>query len=115
MAMIVYVGHIEKQTLEHTSFRQVLFTGKHLKRVVMCLEPREEIGDEMHENVDQFFRIERGEASFVFNEGKEHPVRDGDVVMVPAGTYRNVINVQIGAVKAVHSMLSAQPPGRNGA
>ena len=90
--MIAYVGHIEKQTLENTCFRQVLFTGKHAQRVVMCLGPGEEIGNEMHENVDQFFRIEQGEASFVFNEGQEHPVAHGDVVMVPAGTYHNVIN-----------------------
>ena len=90
--MIAYVGHIEKQTLENTSFRQVLFTGKHAQLVVMCLGPGEQIGDEMHENVDQFFRIEQGEASFVFNEGLEHPVGHGDVVMVPAGTYHNVIN-----------------------
>jgi mannose-6-phosphate isomerase-like protein (cupin superfamily) len=92
MAMFAYVGHIEKQTLENTYFRQVLFTGKHAQLVVMCLGPGEEIGDEVHENVDQFFRIEQGEASFIFNEGQEHPVRDGDVVMVPAGTYHNVIN-----------------------
>jgi mannose-6-phosphate isomerase-like protein (cupin superfamily) len=90
--MIAYVGHIERQTLENTSFRQVLFTGKHLQLVVMSLEPGEEIGDEVHENVDQFFRVEQGEASFVFNEGQEHPVRHGDVVVVPAGTYHNVIN-----------------------
>ena len=73
-------------------FRRVLFTGKHAQLVVMCLEPGEEIGDEVHQNVDQFFRIEQGEARFVFNEGPEHQVRDGDVVVVPAGTYHNVIN-----------------------
>ena len=60
--------------------------------VVMCLGPGEEIGEEMHENIDQFFRIEQGEASFVFNEGQEHPVRDGDVAIVPAGTHHNVVN-----------------------
>jgi mannose-6-phosphate isomerase-like protein (cupin superfamily) len=92
MAMIAYVGHLEKQTLENTCFRRVLFTGKHAQLVVMCLGPGEEIGDEVHQNVDQFFRIEQGEARFVFNEGQEYAVREGGVVVVPAGTYHNVIN-----------------------
>jgi mannose-6-phosphate isomerase-like protein (cupin superfamily) len=87
-----YVGPIEKQTLANTYFRQVLFTGKHTQLVVMCLAPGEDIGDEVHPNVDQFFRIEQGEAKFVFNERQEHLVRDGDAVVVPAGTYHNVIN-----------------------
>ena len=90
--MMEYVGPIEKQTLENPYFRQVLFTGKHAQLVVMCLGPGEEIGDEVHRNVDQFFRIEQGEGKFVFNEKQERLVRDGDAVVVPAGTYHNVIN-----------------------
>lgn len=90
--MIAYMGHIEKQTLQNTSFRRVLFTGEHVQLVVMCLQPGEEIGDEVHQNIDQFFRIEQGEARFVFRAGPEHLVREGDVVVVPAGTYHNVIN-----------------------
>jgi len=53
----------------------------------MCLQPGEEIGDEVHPKVDQFFRIEQGKAKFVFNEKEEHLVHDGDAVVVPAGTY----------------------------
>jgi len=90
--MLEYVGSIEKQTLANTYFRQVLFTGPHTQLVVMCLQPGEEIGDEVHSNVDQFFRIEQGEAKFVFNEKKECLVRDGDAVVVPAGTYHKLIN-----------------------
>ena len=90
--MIGYVGSIEKQTLENTYFREVLFTGKHSQLVVMCLQVGEEIGDEVHPNVDQFFRIEQGEARFVLNENEEHLVREGDAVVVPAQTYHNVIN-----------------------
>ena len=91
--MTGYVGPIESQTLENTSFRRVLFTGKHAQLVVMCLQPGEEIGKEVHTNVDQFFRIEQGEAKFVFSEKEEHFVRDADAIVVPAGTYHNVINV----------------------
>ena len=90
--MIGYVGPIEKQTLENTYFRRVLFTGPHARLVVMCLGPGEEIGDEAHPNVDQFFRIEQGEARFVFDETEQHLVRDGDAVAVPAATWHNVVN-----------------------
>jgi mannose-6-phosphate isomerase-like protein (cupin superfamily) len=83
--MTGYVGAIEKQTLENTYFRQVLFTAQHAQLVVMCLQPGEEIGDEVHLKVDQFFRIEQGKAKFVFNEKEEHLVHDGDAVVVTAG------------------------------
>jgi mannose-6-phosphate isomerase-like protein (cupin superfamily) len=69
-----------------------LFTGRHLQLVVMCLQPKEEIGNEVHEQVDQFFRIEQGSASFFFNGSEEHRVSAGDAVVMPAGTYHNVIN-----------------------
>jgi mannose-6-phosphate isomerase-like protein (cupin superfamily) len=87
-----YVGPIETQTLKNAYFRQVLFTGKHTQLVVMCLQSGEEIGKEMHPNVDQFFRVEQEEARFVLGEKEEHLVRDGDEVVIPAGTYHNVLN-----------------------
>jgi mannose-6-phosphate isomerase-like protein (cupin superfamily) len=90
--MIGYVGNIEKRTQNNSYFRQVIFTGKHAQLVLMCLEPLEEIGGEVHADVDQFFRIEQGEAKFVFHENEEVLARDGDAVVVPAGTYHNVIN-----------------------
>lgn len=91
--MIGYVGPIEKQTLDNTYFRKVLFTGKHSQLVMMCLPVDEEIGNEMHPDVDQFFRIEQGEAKFILSNGnEEHIVHDGEAVVVPAGTYHNVIN-----------------------
>lgn len=90
--MTGYVGHIEEVTEGNDFFRQVLFTGKHLQLVVMCLQPGEEIGNEVHPDVDQFFRIEEGKARFVFDGTEEHLVEDGDAVVVPAGTYHNVIN-----------------------
>jgi mannose-6-phosphate isomerase-like protein (cupin superfamily) len=106
--MTEYVGAIEKQTLENTYFRQVLFTAKHAQLVVMCLRPGEEIGDEVHSNVDQFFRIEQGEAKFVLNEEEEHPVSDGDAVVVPAGTYHNVVNMSRTAMLKLYTIYS--PP-----
>ncbi len=106
--MTEYVGPIEKLTLENAYFRQVLFTGKHAQLVLMCLRPGEEIGDEVHPNVDQFFRIEQGQARFVFNEKQEFPVRDGEAVVVPAGTYHNVINTSKTAPLKLYTIYS--PP-----
>ena len=106
--MIAYVVPIEEHTLENKYFRQVLFTGKHAQLVVMCVEPGEELGNEVHENVDQFFRIEQGEARFVFNEKEERPVRAGDAVVVPAGTYHNVINTSKTAPLKLYTLYS--PP-----
>lgn len=106
--MSEYVGAIEKQTIDNTYFRRVLFTAPHSQLVVMCLQPGEEIGDEMHPNVDQFFRIEKGEAKFVFDEKDEHLVHDGDAVVVPAGTYHNVVNASETATLKLYTVYS--PP-----
>ena len=106
--MTGYVGSIEKLTLDNDYFRQVLFTGKHAQLVVMCLKPGEEIGDEVHKKVDQFFRIEQGVATFVFNEKEKHRVKNGDAVIVPAGTYHNVINSSKTAKLKLYTIYS--PP-----
>ena len=89
--MAGYVGNIEEITLSNAFFRQVLFTAPHSQLVVMCLQPNEDIGVEVHQNVDQFFRIEEGEGKVVLNN-EEHPIKNGDAVIVPAGTQHNVIN-----------------------
>ncbi len=103
-----YVGAIEKETLNNSYFRQVLFTGKHSQLVVMNLQPGEEIGNEVHPDVDQFFRIEEGNAKFVFNNKEEHVVGDGDAVIVPAGTYHNVINSSSAKTLKLYTIYS--PP-----
>jgi len=111
--MMEYVGPIEKQTLENTFFRQVLFTGRHAQLVVMCLQPGEEIGNEVHADVDQFFRLEQGTARFVFNGKVEHLVGDGDAVVVPAGTFHNVINASQTEQLKLYTVYSPpnHPPG----
>jgi mannose-6-phosphate isomerase-like protein (cupin superfamily) len=106
--MTGYVGPIEKATLDNSFFRQVLFTGKYSQLVVMCLQANEEIGNEVHPTVDQFFRIEEGNAKFVFNDKEEYLVGDGDAVVVPAGTYHNVINTS--ATKPLKLYTVYTPP-----
>jgi mannose-6-phosphate isomerase-like protein (cupin superfamily) len=111
--MTGYAGPIEKQTLKNEYFRQVLFTGKHAQLVLMCLQPGEEIGNEVHPNVDQFFRLEQGEALFVFNGKEKHAVKDAEAVIVPAGTYHNVINTSKTEKLKLYTIYSPpnHPPG----
>ena len=90
--MTGFVGPIEKLTEKNRFFRQVIYTSKHTQLVLMCLQKREEIGNEVHRKVDQFFRIEKGEARFILNNSEEHIVGEGDGIIVPAGIYHNVIN-----------------------
>jgi mannose-6-phosphate isomerase-like protein (cupin superfamily) len=106
--MTGFVGNIEDLTLKNTFFRQVLFTGSHAQLVVMCLQPGEEIGNEVHDTVDQFFRIEEGEAKFVFPNSEEHVVHGSDAVVVPAGTYHNVINTSTSKQLKLYTVYS--PP-----
>lgn len=106
--MTGYVAAIEEQTLRNTDFRRVLFTATHSQLVVMCLQPGEEIGDEVHADVDQFFRIERGEARFVFAGNEDQRVRAGDAVVVPMGVRHNVINPSTSDVLRLYTVYS--PP-----
>jgi len=87
-----YKGQIEKLTLANEDFRQVLYTGKHSQLVLMALRPSEEIGAEVHEDNDQFFRFESGKGKVII-DGNEYDVEDGDAIIVPSGSKHNVINV----------------------
>ena len=111
--MDAYVGSIEKTTLNNPFFRQVLFTGEHSQLVVMCIQPGDDIGNEVHGGTDQFFRIEEGEGKFVFDESDEHSVGTGDAVVVPAGTHHNVINTSSTKALRLYTIYSPpnHPPG----
>ncbi|MFA5582930.1 MAG: cupin domain-containing protein [Bacteriovoracaceae bacterium] len=87
-----YKDNIEEVTENNSNFRKVLYTGKHSQLVVMSLKPGEEIGTEVHEENDQFFRFESGKGKVVI-DGNEYDVKDDDAVIVPAGAEHNVTNV----------------------
>lgn len=86
-----FIDNIETLTTANTDFRRVLYTGKYLQLVLMALKPGEEIGEEVHEDHDQFFRVESGSGE-VLIDGKRTPIQDDDAVIVPAGARHNVIN-----------------------
>ncbi len=86
-----FVGKIEKDTIKNKDFRRVLYTGKFSQLVLMSLKPGEEIGEEVHDDVDQFFRFEEGKGVVVIDD-VENEVKDGVAVVVPSGAKHNVIN-----------------------
>ncbi len=104
-----YIDNIEEKTLENSNFRKVLFTGSHMQLVVMSLKAGEDIGEEVHDTVDQFFRVEEGEAKFVI-DGEENIVKEDMVAIVPAGSKHNVINVGDGDLKLYTIYAPANHP-----
>lgn len=86
-----FCSNIEKDTLGNTNFRKVLYTGKNSQLVLMSLLPKEEIGMEVHEENDQFFRFEKGEGKCII-DGNEYDLKDGTAIVVPAGAQHNIIN-----------------------
>lgn len=82
---------IESSTVNNNQFRKVLYTGKHSQLVLMSIPPKEEIGMEVHEENDQFFRFEHGTGKCVI-DGNEYELKDGTAIVVPAGAKHNVIN-----------------------
>ncbi|KKR22354.1 MAG: hypothetical protein UT54_C0070G0004 [Candidatus Daviesbacteria bacterium GW2011_GWB1_39_5] len=84
--------NIEKETLENTDYRRVLYTARYTQLVLMCVSPGEEIGNEVH-GLDQFIRIEQGKAKVILENGEtEYDVHGDWAIVIPAGTYHNVIN-----------------------
>lgn len=85
-----YVANIEKLSLENDNFRKILYTDKNSQLVLMSLVVGEEIGEEVHD-VDQFFRVEKGNGKAILS-GISYDLADGSVIIIPASTKHNVIN-----------------------
>ena len=86
-----YVQNIEEATVDNDDFRRVLYTGKNLQLVLMTLKPGEEIGEEVHDDIDQFFRVEEGRGT-IYIDGAATPIQDDFAAIVPAGARHNVVN-----------------------
>jgi mannose-6-phosphate isomerase-like protein (cupin superfamily) len=106
-----YVDNIEQATLANEDFRRVLYTGPHLQLVLMTLPPGCDIGEEVHEDRDQFFRIEEGQG-VIRIDGLDNKVEDDFAVIVPAGARHNVINT--GAAPLRLYTIYAPPEHRDG-
>jgi len=86
-----FITDIEDRTESNRDFRRVLYTGPHMQLVLMSLPPGEEIGEEIHEDTDQFFRIEEGNAEVVI-DGRATPVKSDMAIVIPAGARHNIRN-----------------------
>lgn len=87
-----FVQNIENLTKENSNFRKVIYTAKYSQLVLMSLKPMEDIGMEVHEDTDQFFRVDAGKGKVVIG-GIETNIEDGFAIVIPAGTQHNVINI----------------------
>ncbi|HZJ01947.1 MAG TPA: cupin domain-containing protein [Gemmatimonadaceae bacterium] len=86
-----FVDDIEGITSSNKDYRRILYTGKHVQLVVMSIRKNDEIGEEVHSDRDQFFRVEEGKGEVVI-DGERTKIRPGDGIVVPAGSRHNVIN-----------------------
>jgi mannose-6-phosphate isomerase-like protein (cupin superfamily) len=84
-----FVTDIETDTVKNNNFRKVLYTGKNTQLVLMSLNSKEDIGEEIHD-VDQFFRIDSGSGSVIIN-GKTYKIKNGTAIVIPAGAKHNII------------------------
>lgn len=89
---MVFYTNLEKDTLDNNNYRKVINTSNNIQLVLMSLKPKEEIGSEVHNNIDQFFRIEKGTAKAIVNN-EEIILKDGSVLIIPKGTLHNIINI----------------------
>ena len=96
--MTGFVDDIEFRTENNRAFRRVLYTGPHMQLVVMMLLPGEEIGEEVHEQTDQFIRVEEGKGE-VSIDGRTTRIESDSAMLVPAGTRHNVRNTGVKALK----------------
>ena len=112
IAGLAWVNDIERVTLDNENFRTVVHTGAHTQLTVMRLGPGEEIGWEAHPHLDQFLRIETGNARLELGRDESqvderHELSDDWAIIVPAGVWHNVINTGSNDVK-LYSLYS--PP-----
>jgi len=107
-----YIKNIGEAVKENENFRQVVYTAKHCQLVLMSLKPGEDIGEEVHDNVDQFFRFEEGSGKAVL-DGVEHEIVAEFAVLVPAGTKHNIINTSDSDSLKLYTIYSP-PNHKNG-
>jgi mannose-6-phosphate isomerase-like protein (cupin superfamily) len=86
-----FVTDIEKDTIKNNNFRKVLYTGKNSQLVLMSLKPGEDIGEEIHKDTDQFFRVDAGSGAVIINDVKTR-IKNGSAIVIPQGAKHNVIN-----------------------
>lgn len=90
--------NIQQLALENNNFRKVLFTNDHSQVVLMSVPPGEDIGREVHDDVDQVLVFVQGAGEAVVGTDKHH-IGPGDMFVVPAGTEHDFTNTGNEALK----------------
>lgn len=102
-----FKGNIEKLTVSNKFYRKVIHTNDKQQLVLMSLLPLEEIGMEIHEDTSQFIRIEKGKGLAIINDHR-YLLKDGDAVVIPQGSYHNIINTSKTEEMKIYTIYS--PP-----
>ena len=110
-----FVINIENATKNNNNFRTALWTGKHLQLTLMSINVGEDIGLEMHPNVDQFIRIEEGQGLVLMGDTQDNlnfrrHVSDDYIIIIPAGKWHNLINTGNKAIKLYSIYAPPQHP-----
>lgn len=109
-----YVVDVEALTLENENFRTTAWTGANLQMTLMAIQPGEDIGLEVHEDHDQFLRIEQGTARVEMGptetELQTWGAQDDFAIFVPAGVWHNIINTGEDALKLYSIYAPAEHP-----
>lgn len=102
---------LENETIANNCYRRVIFTGKHLQLVLMALKKRQIIETEIHESVDQFFRVEEGHIE-VNIEGEIHHVLSGQSIIIPAGMEHEVTAIENTKLYTIYAPPNHHPNRR---
>ena len=110
-----WVGDIKTLTGENTTFRTVLYTAANLQLTVMCLATGEEVGMEMHDHLDQFIRVESGQARVTLGPSATevevaHEIAGDWAIIIPGGTWHNVINTGLQELRFYSVYAPAEHP-----
>ena len=102
--LVPFVANMEQTSRQNHNFRTAVWTGNHLQLTVMCIPFRGEIGLELHPDTDQLIRVEEGQASVRMGKSREQMTFQrclgaGDAVLIPCGTWHNVVNTGNRALK----------------
>jgi mannose-6-phosphate isomerase-like protein (cupin superfamily) len=110
-----FAVNINEITKSNNAFRTALWTGDHLQLTLMSLLPGEDIGLEIHEDLDQFIRIEQGTGLLMMGDNEDAPslqetVFDDSAFIIPAGTYHNLVNIGTTPLKLYSIYAPPQHP-----
>lgn len=95
-----YTGNIEALVMRNDNFREIIFTGKKSQLVVMSIPVGSDVGEEVHQHVEQTLYIVSGVCTVVLDD-VSHVISGGDVVVVTPGTKHNFINTGEEVVKII--------------